>query len=234
MEKTQDYYQTDELPRAGYKIVILELVFFVTLCLGEFSFFGLPFSSTSIMLLFAFYSLWVRGLRWKDLGLEKPQSWWKTILYGFGAAALIVIAFIWVILPIATWLTGKAIDFSIFEELHGNLPLFIQNIFLVWIFAAFGEEMIFRGYLMNRFADFFGRAFVGWTVPLIISSVIFGAAHSYQGVTGMITSGTIGFLIGVLYLFSKRNLWSAIICHGLVDTTFFTLVYFTLDTKLFR
>jgi Phage integrase, N-terminal SAM-like domain len=35
------------------------------------------------------------------------------------------------------------------------------------------------------------------------------------------------------YLFSKRNLWPAIIRHALVDTIFFALVYLGLDTKLF-
>lgn len=232
--KTQNYNQTGELSRAGYKIVILELVFFAALCLGKFAPFSLPFSNTTIMLLFAFYSLWVRGLRWKDVGLEKPQSWRKTVLYAVGAAALIVVAFIWVILPLATWLTGKPIDFSSFEALHGNLSLFVQGLIPTWIFAGFAEEMIFRAYLMNRFADLFGRTFAGWASALLISSVIFGAAHSYQGLTGMINSGTIGLLLGILYLFSKRNLWSAIICHGLVDTTFFTLVYLSLDTKLFK
>ena len=94
--------------------------------------------------------------------------------------------------------------------------------------------MIFRGYLMNRFADLFGSVFWGWVASLIISSVVFGAAHSYQGLTGMITSGTTGLLIGVLYLSSKRNLWSAIICHGLIDTAFFIFVYLSLDAKLFE
>ena len=100
--RTQNYNQTVESSRAGYKIITFELIFFAVLCLSEFSFFSLPFSGTAIMLLFAFYSLWIRGWHLKDVGLAKPKSWWKTILYGIGSAVLIVIAFIRVILPIAT------------------------------------------------------------------------------------------------------------------------------------
>ena len=49
----------------------------------------------------------------------------------------------------------------------------------------------------------------------------------------MLNSGAIGFLFGSFYLISKRNLWPAMICHALVDTTFFAIVYLGLDTKLF-
>jgi uncharacterized protein len=216
-----------------YQIIILELAFFSTLCFGKFTPFGLPFGNTAIMLLFAWYTLWARGLRWRDVGLHKPSSWLMTVLSAACVALIIVGAFIWIILPLATRLTGKPIDFSVFNAMHGNFPLVVRQLIPTWVFAGGAEEMVFRAYLTNRLADLFGKTSVGWTSALFISSVIFGAAHTYQGITGMLNSGAIGFLLGSFYLISKRNLWPAMICHALVDTTFFTIVYLGLDTKLF-
>jgi uncharacterized protein len=140
----------------------------------------------------------------------------------------------WVILPAATRVTGKAIDFSIFNVLHGNLPLLARELVPTWIFAGLAEEMIFRAYLMNRVAELLGRTATGWVTVLAISRMICGTAHNYQGVTGMITSGTIGLLFGILYLITRQNLWPVVICHALVDTTYFTLVCLGLDVTLFR
>jgi membrane protease YdiL (CAAX protease family) len=221
-------------PLIEYTVIVLELIIFATLCLAKFRPFNLPNSSTRIMWLFVCYSLWVRGASWKDVGLRKPESWRRTVLYAGAAAALIVVAFIWVILPAATRLTGKTIDFSAFAALHGNLSLLVQELVPTWIFAGLAEEMIFRAGFMNRLTDLLGRTGMGWGIALTVSSVIFGAAHTYQGITGMITSGTIGLLLGILYLITGRNLWPPVICHALVDTTFFTLVYFRLDATLFR
>jgi hypothetical protein len=232
MENMEDH-PLDDSSRVRYPLIILELAFFLTLCFGKFKPFGLPDSNTAIMLLFACYTLWVRGVRWRDIGLRKPTTWLRTIILAVCAAAVIVGAYIWVILPLATRLTNKPIDFSVFKPLHGNLPLVAQYLIPTWFLAGGGEEMVFRAYLMNRFTDLFGRSAIGWSAALLASSVIFGAAHTYQGITGMLTAGIVGFLLGGVYLFRKRNLWPAMICHALVDTTFFTIVYLGLDTKLF-
>lgn len=232
--ETRDYNQTDGLSHGGNKVTVFELVIFAALCLYKFAPFNLPFSSITLLFLFASYSLWVRSLRWKNVGMEKPVSWWKTILRAVIAVTLIAPAFILLILPLATRLAGKPIDFSMFEALHGNLTVLMQSLAFTWITAAFAEEMVFRAYLMNRITDLVGRTYAGWASALVVSSVIFGSAHYYQGLTGMINASVIGFLIGALYLYSKRNLWSAILCHGLVDTVFFTIVYLSLDVKLFK
>src|SRR5512132_3247992 len=150
---------------------------------------------------------------------EDPSSWLMTVLSAACVAVIIVGAFIWIILPLATRLTGKPIDFSVFNAMHGNFPLVVRQLIPTWVFAGGAEEMVFRAYLTNRLADLFGKTSVGWASALFISSVIFGAAHTYQGITGMLNSGSIGFLLGSFYLISKRNLWPAMICHALVDTT---------------
>jgi membrane protease YdiL (CAAX protease family) len=55
--------------------------------------------------------------------------------------------------PLLTRLLGKPPDFSNFPAVRGNLKLALVMIALIWILAAFGEELVCRGYLMNRVAD---------------------------------------------------------------------------------
>jgi membrane protease YdiL (CAAX protease family) len=58
-----------------------------------------------------------------------------------------------------------------------------------------------------------------------VSSVLFGVVHAYQGLSGMISTGLTGVLFAVTYLASGRNLWAAIIAHGVLDTAGFVMMY---------
>jgi membrane protease YdiL (CAAX protease family) len=49
---------------------------------------------------------------------------------------------------------------------------FIGTLVATWTSAAFAEEMIFRGYLMNRLAGLFGHNFFGWSISLVVQAVV--------------------------------------------------------------
>ncbi len=102
-----------------------------------------------------------------------------------------------------------------------------------WTLAAFGEEMVFRGYLISRISDLFRDTRTGRAVALLVSSALFGLAHGYQGWAGVIATGTIGCLLGLLYFYSRRNLWAVIICHAIVDTVALSALYFDRRSWLF-
>jgi membrane protease YdiL (CAAX protease family) len=89
------------------------------------------------------------------------------------------------------WL-GKQPDLHLFSALRGNLRMTLLYIGLAWLLAAFGEEMVYRGYLMNRLADLFNRTPRAWIVSLIVVHVGFGVAHAYQGLTGVLDERTDG------------------------------------------
>jgi membrane protease YdiL (CAAX protease family) len=94
---------------------------------------------------------------------------------------------------------------------------------LAWSVAAFGEEMVYRGYLMDRVADLLNRTRHAWIISLIAVQVGFGLAHAYQGVTGVIDEGLMGLLLRLIYLGTGRNLAVSIVAHGIADTTDFDL-----------
>ena len=61
-----------------------------------------------------------------------------------------------------------------------------------------------------------------------ISSVLFGLLHVYQGLSGVVITGTIGLVFAISFVLLKRNLWVLIIAHGLILLMSFTAIYFGL------
>ena len=177
------------------------------------------------VVLYAWLSLWLRGKGWNDFGLKKPENWKKTI----SLALLVGIIFqglsLYVIEPFLGKLTGDIPDVSFFRPMVGNVPQLLFYFVLSWTFAAFIEEMIYRGYLMHRIADLFNRNNTGWIVGLILSNLLFGFGHLYQGLSGMIITAITGFIFAWLYFATNRNLWAAILAHGIYDTIGFLMIF---------
>ena len=185
----------------------------------------IPFSKTPFLLAFAWASLWVRKGSWRSIGLKLYRNWKTSISLGIAAGVLLSALELFVTQPILVKWLGKQPDLEDFRMLTGNLKMTLIFIALAWTLAAFGEEMVYRGYLMNRVADLFNRTRTAWIVSLIAVHVGFGLAHAYQGVTGAIDEGLMGLLLGVIYLRTGRNLAVPIIAHGLGDTIDFLLIF---------
>ncbi len=79
---------------------------------------------------------------------------------------------------------------------------------------------------MKRIAQLLGEGRTAWVASLLLSSILFGWGHTEQGVSGWIQEGLSGFLLGVLFLLSKRNLAVPIVAHGVSNTVAFVLIYF--------
>ena len=121
---------------------------------------------------------------------------------------------------------GVEPNYSELKDIRGNLTLLFIFLGLSWTLAAFGEEICFRGFLMNKLAKVFGEGRVGWVAALLLSSVLFGWGHTEQGVSGWIQEGLSGLILGILFLSAKRNLVVPIVAHGVSNTLAFVLIYF--------
>ena len=176
------------------------------------------FSKTPYLVLFGWISLWVRKLRWRDVGMSRFRNWKTTLGRGIAAGLGLEGFELFVSQPILVRLLRKQPDLEDFRPLIGNLKLTLIFIALAWVLAAFGEEMVYRGYLMNRVADLFNRTRRAWIISLIVVHVGFALAHAYQGWTGIIDEGLMGLLLGVIYLRTGRNLAVPIIAHGIGDS----------------
>jgi membrane protease YdiL (CAAX protease family) len=88
---------------------------------------------------------------------------------------------------------------------------------LVSIAAGVCEEVVFRGFLM-QFLE--GQLHGGWrldpTAAWLLSSLIFGCGHFYQGAAGIARTALAGLMFGLLAIVSG-NLLLPIVLHVLVD-----------------
>ncbi len=183
------------------------------------------FSKTPYLLLFGWISLRVRRIGWRDVGLKLYRSWMKSIALGIAAGVLLETLELFATQPLLVKWLGKQPDLEIFRALHGNLKWTLIALAGAWTVAAFGEEMVYRGYLMNRVADLLNRTRNAWIISLIGVHLVFGLAHAYQGWTGIIDEGLSGLLLGVIYLRTGRNLSVPIIAHGIADSIDFMLIF---------
>jgi hypothetical protein len=89
---------------------------------------------------------------------------------------------------------------------------------VVWVVvsftAGFCEEIAYRGYLMTRLRLLLKSK--SWVIPTIVSAVMFGVGHAYQGVPGLIVITAYGVLFSLLYIRTGR-LWPCIIAHTFQD-----------------
>jgi membrane protease YdiL (CAAX protease family) len=162
----------------------------------------------------------LRGQRLADIGLKRPESWTRTLIIGVGLAAIVFVAI---------YLSEKAgfrRDLSRFKDVQGNLEVTIYSVVYAFIGAGFYEEFTFRGFLMQGLAMLFGGNRGAWIGACILQGALFGAAHAYQNPLGIVITGTLGVVMGLIVLAAGRNLWPVIIGHGVFDASRFVLFYF--------
>jgi len=169
----------------------------------------------------------IRGSTWSDFGVARPKSWGRTILMGVGVTLGIVVSFVVLASLIQLVFPVPQADNSRFDILHNNLPNLILNVVAAWFTAGFLEELLWRGYLMNRLVDLLGnKTKLTWVISLVGSAIIFGLGHTYQGLGGVIKITVLGLLFGAAFLTTRRSLWPVIIAHALLDTIGFVQDYF--------
>jgi hypothetical protein len=144
------------------------------------------------------------GLGFKRLRLV--DIFWAVAFFSAAAAILAGLAKLLELMGMP--LSGD-IKFLIPQETSGRV---------VWVLlsltAGICEETAFRGYLMTRLRLVGG--FKSWLIPTIISALVFGSLHSYQGVPGLILITVYGVMFSLLFIYT-RTIWPAIIAHFFQD-----------------
>jgi membrane protease YdiL (CAAX protease family) len=86
--------------------------------------------------------------------------------------------------------------------------------------AGFTEEVLFRGYPIERLTALTGRRWLGAAIPVLV----FGAVHApFWGVAHALVAGISGLWLTLLYLW-RRNLWTNIAAHAIMDAAAFLAV----------
>lgn len=183
-----------------------------------------PISSTPWLLLIAFAYLKLSHRTWHDFGLHTHTL--KTDIY-LGTLLGITLQLFGTFIqePFFDHLIGTKQDISQFDPIKSNLILTTLMIILSWLFAGFGEEMVHRGYLLNRISETLGDRRSATFIALILSSTLFALGHKYQGPSGMLDAGFMGIYYGLIYLLSGKRLVLSIITHGTNNTLGFIFLY---------
>lgn len=166
----------------------------------------------------------------RSLGLARPRSILRTVAFGVAAGVVLVLFSKLLLTPFVEALTGIPRDLSAFDFVRGDITAYVSLMPKIWIGAAIGEEIVFRGFLIGRLEAAFGGASRTTTgAAVILSSAVFAAGHSYQGPTGILITGVLGLIFAIVYVTAGRNLWLTIVMHAVYDTLTLALVLTNLD-----
>lgn len=121
------------------------------------------------------------------------------------------------IIPVLEHLTGQRQDISQFAEVEGNLGLLLLLLALSWTLAAFGEELAYRGYVLTRLRAVLPTGTAGLVTAVVLSSVLFGLAHTEQGLIGVVLTTLDAVFFSVLR-YRYGTLWAPILAHGFNNT----------------
>jgi len=157
--------------------------------------------------------LWIStGVPLLSVGLGLPDGWrlWAPLAATIAFAALQI--------HTALKLARRPVpNDQLRAQLHGvaaiiprtssELPAF----FAVSLTAGVCEELLFRGFLIWVL-----QPLVGLWFAAALSVVLFGAAHAYQGLAGVIRTGLLGLVFTAVVLLTQ-SLWPAILLHVIGD-----------------
>ncbi len=143
---------------------------------------GVVWVANVLMLVTVWLGLRLRGQGWAHFGLSFRRASRRIVVRAVSASLVVFVA------AIAAFVVGAIVmanivgipegaDMSGYNYLRGNLPMLILALVAVYIVSSFGEEVIYRAFLINRIAELGGGGKAAWRMAVLISSVVFGFAH---------------------------------------------------------
>ncbi|HNX43307.1 MAG TPA: type II CAAX endopeptidase family protein [Bacteroidales bacterium] len=201
------------------KPIVIALVILISAVLTHFTgglgyFFGM---------IAALMVLWSGRFKWIEFGISRPR-WIKSILVAIALAISIFIIVDILIQPLIELKFG-AIDLSSFDGIRGNYINFLVFILFMWVVAGIGEEFLYRGFFMKQFARILGDTNKGWLFSAIAMSILFGMAHLYQGMSGMISTGLVSLCLSLIFYKNRNNLILNMFVHGFYDMIGISLIF---------
>ena len=160
----------------------------------------------SIVLCLIFYVRQIEGRPLSSIGFHRPRLFDLLIGFGAGVVALAGIAFIvYVIFPALHLDENRQVNQLLATPLWWRVVSVLR--------AAVGEELVFRGYAIER-----GRELTrSMPAACALSWFVFTIEHvETWGWSHIILAGFGGLILTALYVW-RRNLWSNMLAHLLVD-----------------
>jgi len=152
------------------------------------------------------YLLWRAGLKLRDIGLDRRRVP-GDLLRGVGLAALIGVP------GLAFYLVARAVGANLtvvpttLDHWWAGLTLTVSAFANAW-----AEEVLVVGYLITRLRQLGLRE----NSSLLVSAVLRGSYHLYQGFGGFVGNVVMGLVFGRVWQRTNR-LWPLVLAHFLID-----------------
>lgn len=152
--------------------------------------------------------LWLScGVSGPRLGWGAPASWWVTVALTAATTGILVVS--------AVRLRGKAARLR--EKADQRAGALLPNsteerrwFAAVCVCGGISEELAYRGFLFYYLGMVFPHS--NLLEKAVVSAVLFGLVHFYQGWRGMVSTGAAGLLLAGLYV-ASGNLLLPIVAH---------------------
>ncbi len=178
------------------------------------------------MLCYAYLGVKLRNERFSDYGLSfkkfslkfARKTFLKSIVVFIIATLMFFIGSM-----IMVNITGipENTDLTQHNYLKDNLWVLPLTLISVYISSSFGEEVIYRAFLINRLSQ------IGMSpnLSVMISAVIFGLIHYDWGPMGIVQTAFMGLALGFAYNYFNKKIWIVILAHMYMDTVLFIMLY---------
>lgn len=183
------------------------------------------------MLTVVYLGLKLRGESISHFGFSIKKFNWKfglkTFLQSFAVFFIALTSFIIasIIMANITGIPDGTSDMSNYDYLKDNIGMLFLTLCGVYIVASFGEEVIYRAFLINRISELGLSSKIGKIIAVIISAIVFGFAHYSWGLMGIVQTTFMGLAFGFSYLFLKKRIWVLIFAHAYMDTILMVQLY---------
>ena len=184
---------------------------------------GVVWIANVVMLLIVWQGLRLRGEGWEHLGLRFGVPKASVVVRAAGLSIVVLVG------ALAGFVVGAIVganmfgmpeqaDMSEYNYLAGNLPMLLLALVGVYIVSSFGEEVVYRGFLIMRIEELRPGSRHIRKIGLLVSAVVFGLAHYTWGPAGVVQTTFMGLALGIAYLAVGRNLWINVLAHAYADT----------------
>jgi hypothetical protein len=169
--------------------------------------------------------VFVRGGSLRELGFVRPERWWTVPIWVIGILVAYVAAQVLVPMLVGRFMELPEPDLSRYDAIRGNLSAAIAMALILPLTASIPEEIIYRGFLMNRLTRIFGAGLGGAALTVLVQAVLFGVVHFQWGIGGIIVTTIMGAVWGTAFLLCGRNLWIVIIAHSTAHVALVAQLY---------
>ena len=203
------------LPLVGKNLILKQLV---------------VWAANIIMLIFVWTGMRLRGEKCSAFGLTFNSISFREAMKVFLLSILVLV------LALAGFIIGSIImanitgipegsNLSGYHYLKDNIGMLLLTLGGVYIVSSFGEEVIYRAFLINRISEIGQETKKATIIAVILSSIIFGLIHYDWGPMGIVQTGFMGLALGICYVKLKKRLWILILAHAYMDTILMLQVY---------